>query len=83
MRQMILLNIELDDSNGAIWDSYNGDRLQVWWIIVEKVPAKHVSIPTLESICDQGGAKVESDWIMYLVIKVFFYIGEEGYNRLC
>jgi hypothetical protein len=47
-----LVRPELDDSNGEAWGSYGGDEVQVRWIMVEKVPAKYVNTPTLNSVCD-------------------------------
>jgi hypothetical protein len=43
---------KLDDSDGDALGSCNEDVVRVRRITVEKVPRKHVSTPTLESIYD-------------------------------
>jgi hypothetical protein len=52
--------------------------------IVRPETVTMVICKTLTSVCDQGGAKVKSDWIVYVIVKTCLYINEDdSYNRLC
>jgi hypothetical protein len=64
---------KLDDSNSTTRDNYNGDKFLINWIIVGKVPPKHVSTPMmmLISMCSTRSERGE---IVYLWAKTCLYI---------
>jgi hypothetical protein len=69
-----MLQVELDDSDGEAWDGYGGDRIQVRWITVGKVPAKHVSTPMLKSVCNRERVKWKVIEIVYFGVKAIAFI---------
>jgi hypothetical protein len=42
--------VELDNFDGEVRDGYGGDRLLVWWIMMRKIPTKHVRFEYLNNV---------------------------------